>query len=76
MSPPTVVMDDRLVKPHTECPLVQLVQYECEYRVETEGFDCVPFKRMFRECPSIFGPRRYEEKHEPEHKILHSHKRK
>lgn len=60
MSPPVAVLDDRLLKEHTECPLVALVQHECTLDTRTGQYDCVPFARLFRECPQMLGVRRYE----------------
>lgn len=38
-----------------DCPLKQLVQFECELKLADNKtkYECVPFKRLFRECANL-----------------------
>lgn len=50
------IVKDNNVEHIDECPLKELVQYECELVTTTDNsikYECNPFKRLFRDCAKL-----------------------
>lgn len=50
------IIRDNKIKDIDECPLKELVQYECELITTSDNsikYDCNPFKRLFRDCINL-----------------------
>lgn len=50
------IVNENKIKDLEKCPLKELVQYECELITTNDNsikYECVPFKRLFRDCAKL-----------------------
>jgi len=60
MAPPTVVLQREFVNIPQNCPIVELVQNQCNFNRASGTFHCKPFTRSYRACETPNGVRHYE----------------